>query len=270
MGSDAALLIDDDEVFEDPGFIDKTKEFIGTDVDGTFIDAVAGYYLQPDGDYHVDMPMNPWAKFWDKKACMNIAFDKVIGTSPRLKITPFVFGGNMVIHKNLFMDIPFDPMVPRGEDIDYLLNASMFGHSFYLDNELSIKHLPPAKSHPVWKQMREDIYRFVYERAKLRAQKKIAGMSEVSAADMGFYPGSFLRDDLEDKISRACMLLSEEYEAAGNEEGRAEALRNIELAKTDAVPDIDPFDHLCMLQKRWRMLMKFSSKKAFSFTEQIT
>jgi len=46
---------------------------------------------------------------------MNEAFDKIIGTEPRLKETPFVFGGNMVIHRDLFSVIPFDPNVPRGE-----------------------------------------------------------------------------------------------------------------------------------------------------------
>ncbi|MDY6960027.1 MAG: hypothetical protein SVK08_12830, partial [Halobacteriota archaeon] len=53
MGSEVALLIDDDEVFEDPEFISKALYFIGRRVDGEAINAVAGYYLQPDGDFHV-------------------------------------------------------------------------------------------------------------------------------------------------------------------------------------------------------------------------
>ncbi|MEA1956871.1 MAG: hypothetical protein U9N01_00720, partial [Euryarchaeota archaeon] len=60
MGSEAAVLIDDDEVFEDPGFMSKAKEFIGRVVGGKAINAVAGYYLQPDGDYHVKKPSRPW------------------------------------------------------------------------------------------------------------------------------------------------------------------------------------------------------------------
>jgi len=261
MGSDVALLIDDDEVFEDPQFISKAKEFIGKFHEGSFINAVAGYYLQPNGDYHVGVPENPWTRYWDKNVCMNEAFDEVIGKSPRLKETPFVFGGNMVIHRDLFMKVPFDPMVPRGEDIDYLINARMFGHSFLLDNELAIKHLPPAKSHPTWKRVREDIYRFVYERAKLMSQKEIEGMSSVAAEDLSCYPGSFLGDDLEEKIGRSCRLLSEEYLSKGDSVGSKEALRNIELIITDAIPDIDPFEHLCKLQKRWNELMVYSADK---------
>ncbi|ABE51389.1 glycosyltransferase family 2 protein [Methanococcoides burtonii] len=219
MGSDVALLIDDDEVFEDPQFISKAKEFIGKYHEGRFINAVAGYYLQPNGDYHVEVPENPWTKYWDKNICMNEAFDEIIDTSPRLKETPFVFGGNMVIHRDLFMKVPFDPMVSRGEDIDYLINARMFGHSFLLDNELAIKHLPPAKSHPTWKRVREDIYRFVYERAKLMSQKETDGMIMLSAEDLSCYPGSFLGDDLEEKIGKSCRLLSEEYLSKGDSVG---------------------------------------------------
>ncbi|WP_445475511.1 glycosyltransferase family 2 protein [Methanococcoides methylutens] len=261
LGSDVAILIDDDEVFEDPQFISKTKEFIGNYHEGRFINAIAGYYLQPDGDYLVGTPDSPWTRYWDKNVCMNEGFEQVIGTSPRLKETPFVFGGNMVIHRDLFMEVPFDPMVPRGEDIDYLMNARMFGYSFFLDNELAIKHLPPAKSHPTWKRVREDIYRFVYERAKLMNQKDTEGMRPLSAEDMGCYPGNFLRDDLEEKIENACRLLSEEYLDNGDLVGSEEALRNIELASSDAIPDFDPFEHLCDLKKRWSELMLYAADK---------
>ena len=257
MSSDVALLIDDDEVFEDPKFISKAKEFIGNHHEGSFIDAVAGYYLQPDGEYLVSVPDDPWTQYWDKNACMNEGYKQVIGTPPRLKETPFVFGGNMVIHRNLFIKVPFDPMVPRGEDIDYLMNARMFGHSFMLDNELAIKHLPPAKSHPTWKRVREDIYRFVYERAKLMSQKENDGMLLLSAEDMGYYPGNFLGDDLEEKIVNACQLLSEDYLSSGDTVGCEEALRNIDISLDNAVPDFEPFGHLCDLQKRWSELMTY-------------
>ncbi len=53
----------------------------------------------------------------------------------------------------MFQIVPFDPHVTRGEDIDYLMNAKMFGFDFFLDNKLSIKHLPPKKNHPIWKRL---------------------------------------------------------------------------------------------------------------------
>jgi len=260
LGSEVAVFIDDDEVFEDPEFISKAKESIGKDIGGKIVNAVAGYYLQPDGDYHIKKPFRPWMKYWDQYDRMNEAFDRVIGTEPRLKETPFVFGGNMVIHQNLFV-VPFDPWVPRGEDIDFLINAKIFGFTFFLDNQLSIRHLPPPKTHSTWMQLREDIYRFIYERAKIEHQKEIKGLVKVYSADFDPYPGCFLKEDLEEKIEKSCKLLSKEYLAQGKKKDSEEALNNIELAKTDAVPKAGHFQKIYNLQKRWQELIEYTGKK---------
>ncbi len=261
LSSDVAVLIDDDEVFEDSGFMGKTREFIGKNLDVGFIGAVAGYYLQPDGDWHVNRPIEPWMTHWDKIARMNEAFDKIIGTEPRLKETPFVFGGNMVVHRDLFTHIPFDPFVTRGEDIDFLINIKMFGYKFFLDNTLAIKHLPPSKSHPVWKQFREDIYRFVYERAKLRDQEPEENMLPVLAETLKPYPRAFLGDDLEDKIERACTLLAEQYSAQGSETDAEETLKNIKIARTQAVSKNNLFRRFVRTKRLWEEMMALTAGK---------
>ena len=260
LGSDVAVLIDDDEVFEDPYFMSKAKEFIGRNVDGRMVNSVTGYVVHSDGDYKVKKPFHPWMRYWDKNEKMNETFDKMIGREPRLKETPFALGGNMVIHRNLFSVVPFDTNVPRGEDTDFLMNARMFGFSFFLDNQLSIRHLPPPKSHPIWMQLREDIYRFVYERTKIEYQKDRIGMTRIYPEDLDPYPGCFLRGDLEAKVEKSCKLLSNEYLAKGNKLDSKEALHNITLAKSDAVPKYDPFERLCQMQKHWKDLMEYSSK----------
>ena len=48
LGSEVAVLIDDDEVFEDPEHMQKAKEFIGKNIAGQEVNAVAEYYLQPE------------------------------------------------------------------------------------------------------------------------------------------------------------------------------------------------------------------------------
>ncbi len=258
LDSDAALLIDDDEVFEDPDFMSKAKEFIGKNINGTTINAVAGYYLQPDGSYSIKKTFRPWMKYWNQYEKMNEAFNKIIGTEPRIKETPFVFGGNMVVHRDLFTVVPFDPNVPRGEDIDFLINARMFGFQFFLDNQLSIKHLPPPKTRPVWRQLREDIYRFIYERGKIKNQRQVNGMNRVYPENFDPYPGVFLKEDLEEKIKKSCKLLSEEYLNKGDADGSKEALNNIALAKTDTIPKFDAFQNLCKMQKQWQEFMEYS------------
>ncbi|MEE8167583.1 MAG: hypothetical protein V3T58_01760 [Candidatus Hydrothermarchaeales archaeon] len=261
LDSEVAILIDEDEVFEDLRFMSKAKEFIGKSTGGKTVNAVAGYYLQPDGGYRIKKTFHPWMEHWDQYERMNEAFDKIIGTEPRLKETPFVFGGNMVVHRSLFTVVPFDPSVPRGEDIDFLINAKMFGFNFFSDNQLDIKHLPPPKVHPTWRRLREDIYRFLFERAKIAKQKKEEGMTKIYPEDFDPYPGCFLKDDLDEKIRRSCEMLAIEYLSNGDREGNEEALNNIILAETDAVPEFDPFQNLCRLQKRWQGLMEYSSKR---------
>jgi hypothetical protein len=257
LGSDVAILIDDDEIFEDPSFMDKALEFIGRDIEGRRVLAVAGYYVNPDGDYLLNREVFPWMTEWNKIDSMNRAFKAVIGTEPRLQETPFVFGGNMVVHRDLFTEVPFDPAITRGEDIDFLINARMFGHAFYLDNQLSIKHDAPQKTHPRWKQVREDIYRFVFEKAKLDAQEGVRGMSKVRAEDLDPYPGEFLSEDLQERIFRSNHMLAMEYLMEGDHEAARECMRTIYLAAYDAPPTSNPFEDLLALQMSWKEITAF-------------
>ncbi|HDH28334.1 MAG TPA: hypothetical protein ENH13_04300 [Euryarchaeota archaeon] len=263
LGSDVAVLIDDDEVFEDPDFMSKAVEFIGKKIDGEYAHGVAGYYLQPSGGYKVEKKLSEWMKQWGQIPSMNEAFESLIPNPPRLKKTPLVFGGNMVIHRQLFTKVPFDPNVRRGEDIDYLINARMYGYTFYLDRELSIKHLAPPKSHPDWMQLREDIYRFTYERSKLRSQRPAPGMTLLQAEDFDPYPGRFLGDELEDRVEAACVLLSEEYRRNRDQAGWSESLKNLEITTDPAFPGFNPFEAVISLQKRWKSLMTLTETDAW-------
>jgi len=262
LGSEAAVLVDDDEVFEDPDFMDKALEFIGTENDGERVLAVAGYYLNPDGDYLLHREVEPWMAHWNKIDAMNRAFRRVIGAEPRLKETPFAFGGNLVLHRDLFTRVPFDPRIRRGEDIDFLINARMFGHKTFLDNRLSIKHLAPPKTSPVWERVREDIFRFVYEKHKLEGQRGYPNIHPVHAGDLDPYPGEFLKDDLEEKIFRSNTMLALDYLQREDKQGAAECMRNILLAQTEAVPGSNPYYEMLRFQADWKKLMDgFSSKK---------
>ena len=262
LGSDVAVLIDDDEIFEDPRFMDKAREFIGQEKDGNKILAVAGYYINPDNDFLINKEIEPWMTHWNKIDCMNRAFKEIIGEDPRLKETPFVFGGNLVAHRDLFTVVPFDPTITRGEDIDFLINARMFGFKFYLDNKLSIKHDAPPKTHPVWQRVREDILRFMFEKSKLETQEPLPDMVRITAEDLDPYPGEFLKKGLEERLLQSNIMLSKEYLREGDRDGALECLINIHLAKTEDLPPENPFQKLLKLQKTWKDLMEyFASEK---------
>lgn len=248
-GSRHTIFIDDDEVFTDPDFLKKIEENMGGQVEGTNVEALAGYYLQPD-TYRLDESRVPaWqAPYWNNAAAMNEAFDRFIGRGPRLKPTPFVFGGNMTVALEVLKSVPFDPRITRGEDIDFLLNMRIGGISFYLDRELSIKHLPPPSSRPAWKKVREDAVRFLYER------KKVMDHPALSLEELQPYPGAFLGDDLEERTIKTNELLIREYESKGDALGVRECQANIAMAEKNPFQEIDTKSWLKEVTANWREL----------------
>jgi hypothetical protein len=260
LDAEIAVLIDDDEVFEDNMFLDKAKEFIGRKFYGNTVDGVAGYYLNEDNQYYDKVDIVPWMTYWDRFGGKREAFDKIIGSEPRLKQTPFAFGGAMVIHRNLMRIVPFDPNVPRGEDTDYVINSRIFGFNFYLDNELAIKHLPPPKSHPVWKRFREDIYRFLYDKSKFDNQRPITNLHQIKPEDFDPYPGHFLKDDLGDKIFKTNIILALDYLANNKVEECRETIKNIYLARYDAIPHYNTFETYLEFQTNWRKLLEHTKR----------
>jgi hypothetical protein len=255
-GSEVAVLFDDDQVYEDPRYLDKVFENIGTVREFGFVGALAGYYLRPEGGYLVPPPVDWWLSEWPMVRAMNEAF-AIIGEEPRLKPTPFVFGGNMCVHRDVFRRIPFDPNVRRGEDIDYLTNCKFFGVDFMLDNQLSIMHLPPSGHPPAWQHFQENVFRFIYTREKLRRQEPVEGLRMVSVEELDPYPGMCMRDDLEDLVFRTSVLMGMHFLEQGDKTGFRESMQNIHIARFDAVPSANPFQGYLDYQARWEEFMAF-------------
>lgn len=249
-GADVAVLFDDDELYEDPGYLDKALEFIGGSQDGSFVGGVAGYYEQPLGGYMLPPPETEWQRIWGSAESMNEAF-RHIGEAPRLKKTPFVFGGNMVIHRTLFEKIPFDPAIPRGEDIDYLINCKFFGYDFFLDNLLGVRHLPPPKCAPPWFQLRQDIVRFARERAKITSQKNKSGFRLVLPGDLDPYPGRFLKDNFHDLVLATSLEMASSYMVMGREKDAHECMVNIAINKAESRAHENAWENYLTYQAQW-------------------
>ena len=263
LSADAAILIDDDEVFEKTDWVERSVEFLGKRIYGDVVYGMAGYYTNKHDQYYDDVKTEHWMTYWDRFGFKAKAFDEIIGKEPRVKRTPFAFGGAMIIHRDMFQSVPFDPEITRGEDIDYVINSRMYGFSFFLDNTLSIKHLPVPKKHPQWKRIREDIYRFVYEREKIASQVKKGNMVMVTPQDFDPYPGEFLREDLDEKIFRSNMMLATDYMLKGDAEGALESLNNIMIATKDAKPKFDAFAKYRKTQKLWEVLSSIIALKRY-------
>jgi hypothetical protein len=247
-GAENIIFLDDDEIVEDKDFLMKATEFVGKRYGGEVVDGIAGYYINPEtGSYKVEESV-PWARYyWKKEKKMNEAFS-IIDSKERLNKTTIALGGNMVINRRLFTQVPFDPWITRGEDVDYLLNAGHFGFRFLLDRELNIKHLPPKPSVPWCTLMRRDIYRFFYEREKLLRWG-------LSAASLDSYPGFFVRKDLDTRMFITSLLLTIDLLSKAQWEEAIECLRNIwhlPRAKRYAKRDVERYE---TFREEWASFM---------------
>lgn len=262
--ADIIILFDDDELISDPNYISVARQFMGEEYEGLVVTGKAGYYIRPESETYKIPPQHDWIwAEWDGATAMNKAFE-IIEAPPRLKPTPFAFGGNMVIHSDLFKKVAFDPNIRRGEDIDYLVNAKMIGHDFLLDNELQIKHLPPKSRCPGWLGFRENIYRFVYSREKLLAQTPTRDLHQVTIEELDPYPGVFLKDDLPDRIYKTSILLALDYLSKKDQDGFNKALENIAIAKYEAKPKYNPFEWYLEYNEKWQRLTSTLSRGIYA------
>jgi glycosyltransferase involved in cell wall biosynthesis len=203
LSLDVAIFIDSDEIVEDPCYLNVACEFLNERWNGKLLSGKGGFYLNPDGGILLPPQRLWWRLLWDKTKRMNQAWEKILSSKDRLVPTPMVLGGNLILHRRLFRKVPFDPYIPRGEDTDYLINASKLGFCLLFDKALRIKHLYPERTEVYFQEeLRWDIERFLYERKKMRVGFKI---------NLDPYPGYFLRWTLYPKAFLTSLLLGFDY-----------------------------------------------------------
>ncbi len=254
FGADVLVSLDDDEVVEDQGFFDRIAADLEVLGRRSPLFGLAGLYVNPDGRVTGPEPEDAWALFWPKIRWMNETFAALLAAEDPLPETTLALGGNLVLPAALYRRLPFDPRIPRGEDVDYVVNARMFGIPFYLDKDLRIRHLPPAKPHPAWLRLRQDLVRFAYARRKLRQQEPHPGLVRVSPRELIPYPGRFLQDDLEEMAHRSHTVLALEYLAVGEADAARETLMNLSLLRKEAENPENAFAAFLEFTELWQGL----------------
>jgi glycosyltransferase involved in cell wall biosynthesis len=221
LGMDVAVFIDNDEVIEDPNYLKIACEYLGKRWDGKEVAGKGGFYLNPDGSILVPSQEPWWRFFWNKTKWMNRVWERILSSEDRLVPSPMLLGGNLILHRYLFRSIPFDPYIPRGEDTDYLVNASRLGFSILFDKQLRIKHLHPKRTEVYFlEELRGDIERFLYEREKVK---------QGLAINLDPYPGYFLKWTLYPKALLTSLLLSLDHLMRGEWERAWKCTHNIRL-----------------------------------------
>jgi glycosyltransferase involved in cell wall biosynthesis len=221
LSIDVVTFIDNDEVVEDPDYLAVACRSLNKPWNGRIVNGKGGFYLNPDGSILLPRQRLWWRGLWNKTFWMNRVWEKILSSSHPLVPSPVLLGGNLVLHQSVFQSIPFDPFIPRGEDTDYLINASQQGFFLLFDKQLRIKHLHPERTQSFFQEeLRGDIERFVYEREKTRG-----GLS----VDLDPYPGNFLKWSLTPKAILTSLLLSFDYVSKGEWKKARASLSNIPL-----------------------------------------
>lgn len=268
IGSEIVHCLDDDEILTDKAFTLKACQFIGKNFQGKFIGGVAGYYIGSQGSYFFTRPQSFWKRFfklgWYKDKWMRHA-SKMLDSKLRIQRTPFAFGGNSIIHRKMFEKVPFDPWVTRGEDMDLVLNARLFGFNFLFDNQLFVTHLPCREKSFFWDEMRKDIFRFYYMRKKILYLIKIKRLKGITLKSFDPYPGCFLKWSVYFKAFFRAILMSLHSLFLLRFRDLKENLKNIKIALFDGLIYSSRHKNAYLdFQKEWVQNIKILKKSASS------
>lgn len=207
LGFDSCIFLDDDEVIDDPEFIQKAVYGLGKLTrNGIPILVKTGYYLNSEGSY-LSKSQNKWYNhFWQQGKAFNAMIQKAM-SGLRLTRSNHVCGGCLAVHREAFKRLSFDPWITRGEDLDYMLDLRMYGSDIWFDNKWSLHHLPP-RSTSEGTRFRQDIYRWLYEYRKMEYSRTQIDLLQVKPASLEPYPGPFLQPNIGWRIRVTAFLRS--------------------------------------------------------------
>ena len=208
MGYTEAIFIDDDEVIEDPQFLEKATYGLGmlTQKEVPIL-IKSGYFIDRKGSYHAPDKTEWYNRFWRQHQGFNAWIDQAMSGS-RLSSSNLACGGCLALHREAFRRVSFDPWISRGEDLDFLLNVRMFGSEVWFDNKWVIKHQPPATSKVESRRFIQDIYRWLYEIHKLEFSATQIDLLQIQPESLYPYPGPFLESSMNFNIRMTALLRS--------------------------------------------------------------
>ncbi|MGI6218079.1 MAG: hypothetical protein ACOYIK_10780 [Coriobacteriales bacterium] len=196
MGYTEVIFIDDDEIVEDPEFMDKACYGLGMLTQrGVPILTKSGYFRDKRGSYKARKKNKWYNRFWNQHKGFNEWIDSAM-QGPRLSSSNTACGGLLAIHREAYRRVSFDPWISRGEDLDFLLNVRMYGSEVWFDNLWEIKHIPPKVSKTESRRFTQDIYRWIYETRKLEFSKTQIDLLQVQSQSLEPYPGPFLESNI--------------------------------------------------------------------------
>ena len=169
------VLLDDDCYISRPQRLMAALQLIGKKMDGKEIVAVSGLYedlsLSMREKRHPYEELTPTSILTGMNSFLKRSF--LTEQQQRITLMPYhALGGALIVGKKIFLSLPFDPFIPRGEDHAYCIDfKARYGRELAIvrDNLFVVRHNLNTKES---REMREknalrDIFRFVYLRFKV-------------------------------------------------------------------------------------------------------
>lgn len=205
FGHDVAVFMDDDEVALSDSFLVDAVYGLGMLTRQDLrIYAKTGHFIDSNDSHLADESKAKfWERWWSKRAEFN-TWMKAALAGTRICRSNYVCGGCLAVHAEAFSRVAFDPWITRGEDLDYLFNLRLLGLEMWFDNKWFVRHLPPASADEP-NRFLQDIYRWVYERAKLAYCSQDPSLRQVTPASLMPYPGRWLLPELESRATRTAL-----------------------------------------------------------------
>lgn len=192
LGHDVVVFLDDDEVVLSENYLIDAVYGIGLETrQGLPIQAKSGYFLNRDDSPYADVSEPHWYdRWWSKRAEFNELMERYL-SGTRISRSNTLCGGCFAVGAEAFCNVAFDPIITRGEDLDYLFNLRMYGYDVWFDNEWCVKHLPPeVPSHAA--RYLQNVYRWNYEVKKLEAALDIKTLHHVTPESLRPYPETWI------------------------------------------------------------------------------
>ncbi|MBM6942461.1 glycosyltransferase [Collinsella intestinalis] len=206
LGCDTVVYLDDDEVVTGADFMRRALYALGHETrQGLPILAKTGYFYDRAGSPLADTSRAGLAnRWWTKRPEFNAWMKRALA-STRISRSNYVCGGCLALTSRAFAQVPFDPFITRGEDLDYLFNLRLIGLDMWFDNQWSVRHLPP-ESREMAPRFMQDVYRWYYERAKLVHASHQNELVAVTPASLMPYPGPWISGELDERVRKTALI----------------------------------------------------------------
>ena len=205
LGFTELIFIDDDEVINTPDFLEQALYGLGKlSKKGIPVLVKSGFFIDRHGQWRSKQSNAWYNRFWEQGVLFNKWITNAMA-SPRLSRSNILNGGLMALHREAFRRVSFDAWIPRGEDLDYLLNIRMYGGGVWFDNQWHILHLPPPERNEA-QRFKQDIYRWIYEARKLEFSKSQIDLLQIQPHSLDPYPGPFLENSITTRVFVTALL----------------------------------------------------------------